>query len=64
MTMIPIVVESIGTVIKKLKKRLDKLDVRGRINSIQTTALMKSVTMFRRVLDIRVVKLPTVKANV
>ena len=40
--MIPAVVESSWTVPKKLEKILDELEVRGKIEIIQTTAMSKS----------------------
>ena len=47
-TMIPILVGDIGTVLKKLEKRPDGLEVR--IETIQTTTLHKSDRILRRVL--------------
>jgi len=48
---IPIVVGVLGTVPIKLEKRLEDLEIRGRIETIQNTALLQSVRIFRRVLE-------------
>ena len=48
--MIPIAVGALGTVHRNLETRLDELGIRGRIEAIQTTALLKSAKIFRRVL--------------
>ena len=45
-TVIPITDETLGTVSKNLEKRLDELEVSGRIETIQTTALLKSARVF------------------
>ena len=50
--MIPIVVEDLGAVPKGLEKRLGKLEIRGRIKTKQTTAVLKSDRIDRIVLDI------------
>ena len=49
----PNVVGVLETVHKGLKKkrRLDELDIRGRIETIQTTALLRSASILRGVLD-------------
>ena len=44
---IPIVVGALGTV----PKSLEELEIRGRIETIQTTALLRSVRILRRVLE-------------
>ena len=49
-TVIPIVIGALGTVIKGLIKGLEELDMRGRVETIQTTALLRSVRILRRVL--------------
>ena len=46
---IPIVVGTLGTVPKNLEKRIDKLKMRGKFEVIQTTALLKSAWIHRRV---------------
>ena len=48
--MIPIVVGALGTVPINLEKRLEELEIRGRIETIQTTALLQSARIPRRVL--------------
>ena len=51
-TVIPVVIGALWTVSKKLdKKRSEKLEIRGRIETIQTTALLRSVRILRRVLE-------------
>ena len=47
---IPIVVGTLETVPISLKKRLEDLEIRGRIETIQTTALLQSARILRRVL--------------
>ena len=41
-TVIPIVVSAVRIVPKGLEKRLEKLEISGRIETIQTKALLKS----------------------
>ena len=48
MTVIPIVVGALGTVLKGIKKSLGKWEIRG---GIETTALSKSARIFTRVLE-------------
>ena len=38
-TVIPIVIGALGTIPKALIKRLDDLEIRGQVGTIQTTAL-------------------------
>ena len=52
MMVIPIIVEVLRTVSKKLEKRKGELETRGRIDIILTTALQKSVWILRNVLEI------------
>ena len=53
-TMTPIVVDALGTVVpKSLERNLEELEIRGRIETIQTTALLKPVWMLKWVLEIR-----------
>ena len=49
---IPIVVGAFETVPKNLEKRQDELESRVRIETNQTTALVKSVWIFRRVREV------------
>ena len=51
MTIIPIVIGSFGTVTKGLLKGLEDLEVGGRVETIQTAALLKTARILRRVLD-------------
>ena len=50
---VPIVIGALGTVPKALGKNLGELDIRGRIETIQTTALLGSARIPRRVLETR-----------
>ena len=52
-TVIPIVVGALGTVPKNLKKILNELKTRERIVNVQTTALLKSARIPRKVLETR-----------
>ena len=52
-TVIPGEVGSLGTVPKELKRRLEELEIIGRINTIETTALLRTVRKLKRVLDTR-----------
>ena len=49
-TIIPIVIGAFGTVTKGLLKGLEDLEVGGRVDTIQTTALLKTARILRRVL--------------
>ena len=46
---IPIVIGALGTVIKGLVQGLDDLKISGRVETIQTTALLRSDRILRRV---------------
>ena len=50
-TIIPIVIGAFGTVTKGLLKGLEDLEVGDRVETIQTTALLKMARMLRRVLE-------------
>ena len=50
-TIIPIVIGAFGTVTKWLSKGLEDLEVGGRVETIQTTALLKTARIVRRVLE-------------
>ena len=50
-TIIPIVIGAFGTVTKGLLKGLEDLEVGGRVETIQTTALLKTAKILRRVLE-------------
>ena len=50
-TIIPIVIGAFGTVNKILLKGLENLGVGGRVEAIQTTPLVKTTRILRRILD-------------
>ena len=50
-TVIPVVIWALGTVPKGLVQGLEDLEIRVRVETIQTTALMLSVRILRRVLE-------------
>ena len=50
-TIIPIVIGAFGTVTKGLLKGLEDLEVGGRVETIQTTALLETARIQRRVLE-------------
>ena len=50
-TIIPIVIGAFGTVTKRLVQGLKNLDITGRMETVQTTALLKSTRILRRVLE-------------
>ena len=51
-TIIPIVIGAFGIVTKGLLKGLEDLEVGGRVETIQTTALLRTARILRRVLEI------------
>ena len=51
-TIMPIVIGAFGTVTKELLKELEELEVGGRLETIQTTTLLRTVRILRRVLEI------------
>ena len=50
-TIISSVIGAFGTVTKELLKGLEDLEVSGRVEAIQTTALLKTARILRRVLE-------------
>ena len=50
-TIIPIVIGAFGTVTKTLQKGLGDLKVGGRVKIVQTTTLLRTVRILRRVLE-------------
>ena len=50
-TIIPIVIGAFGTVIKGLLKGPEDLEIRGRVEAIQTTTLLRTARTLRRVLE-------------
>ncbi len=51
MTIIPIVICAFGTVTKGLLKEQENLEVGGRVETIQITALLKTARILGRVLE-------------
>ena len=47
---IPIVIGALGTIPKRLVKGLEELEIKGHVEIIQTTALLRSARILRRVL--------------
>ena len=50
-TIVPIVIGAFGTVTKGLLKGLKDLEIGGAVETIQTTALLKTARILRRVLE-------------
>ena len=50
-TIVPIVIGAFGTVTKELLKSLEDLEVGGRVETIQMTALLRMARILRRVLE-------------
>ena len=50
-TVIPIVIGALGTVTEGLVQGLEDLEIRGRVENIQTTTLLRSARIPRRVLE-------------
>ena len=50
-TIMPIVIGAFGTVTKGLEKGLEDLEIRGREETIKTTALLRSARILRIVLE-------------
>ena len=50
-TIVPIVIGVLGTVTKGLLKGLEVLEVGGRVETIQATALLRTARILRRVLE-------------
>ena len=48
---IPKVVGALGTIPKGLEKRFENLEIRGKIDTIQNTALLQYARILRRVLE-------------
>ena len=51
MNFIPTVISELGTVTKGLLKGLADLEVGGRVETIQTTTLLRTARILRRVLE-------------
>ena len=50
-TIVPVVIGALGTVTKGLLKGLEDLEVSGRVETIQTTVLLRTARILRRVLE-------------
>ena len=50
-TVIPIVICTLRTLPAGMEKRLEELKIKGRIETIETTALLKSIRIVRRVME-------------
>ena len=50
-TIIPIVIGAFGTVTKGLLKGLEDLEIRERVEAIQTTTLLRTARIPRRILE-------------
>ena len=50
-TIVPIVIGVLGTITKGLLKGLEDLEVGGRVETLQTTALLRTARILRRVLE-------------
>ena len=48
-TVIPIVIGSLGTILKSLVRSLGELEIGRRVETIQTTALLRLARILRRV---------------
>ena len=51
MKLVPIVIGAFGTITKGLLKGLEDLEVGGRVETIQMTALLRTARILRRVLE-------------
>ena len=50
-TIVPIVIGALGTITKGLSKGLEDLEIGGRVDTIQMTALLRTARILRRVLE-------------
>ena len=50
-TVIPIIIGALGTVTKRWVQGLKILEIRGQVETIQTTTLLKLARILRRVLE-------------
>ena len=51
MTIVPMAIGAFGTITKGLLKGLEELEVGGRVETIQMTALLRTARILRRVLE-------------
>ena len=52
MTVISIIIDALATVTKGLVQRLEDLELRGSVETLQAIALLRSARILRRVLEI------------
>ena len=50
-TVIPLIIGLLGTISKVLVKGLEDLEIRGQVETIQTTALLRPARILRKVLE-------------
>ena len=50
-TIVPVVIGAFGTITKELLKGLEDLEVDGRVETIQMTALLRTARILKRVLE-------------
>ena len=50
-TIIPVVIGALGTIIKGLVQRLEEMEIIGRVETIQTTEWLRSVRIPKRILE-------------
>ena len=50
-TFIPIIISAQGTLSEGLMKRLEDLEVRGRVKTMQTTTQLRSPRILRKILE-------------
>ena len=50
-TIVPIVIGALGTITKGLLKDLEDLEIGGWVDTIRTTALLRTARILRRVLE-------------
>ena len=50
-TIIPIVIGALGTITKGFVQGLEDLEIRGRMETVQTTALLRSARILRSVME-------------
>ena len=50
-TVVPVAICALGTVTKELVQELDDLEIRGRVETIKATVLLKSAKILRKVLE-------------
>ena len=51
MSLLPVIIDALGSVTGRLQKELEKLDYRNGLETIQKTCLLGSARIVRKVLD-------------